>query len=192
MASFNTNSILNAYQGFGYAAGNGISISGSSITALSTAHISISRNSTQPVGGLEVATAILFDTLESSSGDIITWSPANSTRVVINKLGVYRFLYSVELNASGANKNAYVFFRKNGVNVSRSNSDEVTTNNQFTILTAEFYLTATNIGDYFELFFLSPNDGGMTIKNIPAGGIPPNDYPSSPAAVLNVQFISSK
>jgi hypothetical protein len=131
---------------------------------------------------INTAYALAFDTTRISNGIVIG---APTSRIVVPQSGLYQFNATLQfISSSATNKNIWVWYRKNGVDVSNSaRIVTVSVNNAYTPLSInEAISLAAN--EYVELMFASDNVN-VTIDNIPATAF----SPASPGVVIEVTQI---
>lgn len=128
---------------------------------------------------INTAYALTFDSTTISNG-VVIGSPAS--RIVVPQSGLYNFNATVQITSGNTSaKNVWVWFRKNGVDI--TNSARVVTIN----INGGYVPIALNepislgVNEYVELMFAA-NDTGITIDNI----APTAFAPGSPAVSLEV------
>jgi len=106
---------------------------------------------TQTLGAVGVGQPITFNTLESNQD--ITVSGSNIT---IPTAGVYNIQFSAQLDRTGGGvDNAYIWLRKNGVDVPRSNTVVTVSGNAGAakIVAAWNFVVTVTAGDVFQLYW---------------------------------------
>lgn len=146
---------------------------------------SFSSTQTQTVTGVGVTTVLTYNTTDIASQIYNTGG-----KIYVQASGIYRLLYSVQLdtNTGGPNNVAYIWVRKNGVNVANTTTIFIITNTEELAATCETILYLS-FGDYVEVVFQS-QDAGMKAIAISAGGVAPNNYPAIPSIITNIQKIA--
>ena len=126
--------------------------------------------------------AVVFNSTKISNG-VTLGSPAS--RVVFFQSGLYNFGASVQFNSTtSSGKTGYVWFRKNGTDVSKSARIALVSGaSQYAIVYASEVLSMM-AGDYIEIMVAS------NAANLAIGGFGGNAYvPAAPAVVLTVTQI---
>lgn len=137
------------------------------------------KTTDQTPSAINTAQALLWDSSLISNG-ITIGTPAS--RIVAANAGLYKFSISLQLTSSSASvKNVWVWFRKNGVDV--TSSSMITSLDSATAIRTPsrdlFFSLQAN--DYIEIMFASDSTA-MTVDNIAATAF----APAAPAAVLTV------
>ena len=139
-----------------------------------------SANADQSIG-LATATPVLLDTTEESNG-VSLGSPLS--RVVVANAGTYNFQFSAQLrHTSGGSENVSVWFRLNGTNIARSNTDYAIAGNNAAEVMAWNYVATLAAGDYFEIV-MSATDSDIILDYMAAATSPTR--PATPAVILTV------
>jgi len=121
------------------------------------------------------------DTTEHNNGVILS---AN-TRFVVQNAGVYNIQFSAQLQKTDNGTNTvYVWFRKNGTNISRSNtavdvSKQAGGNGKLVL--AWNLIETFNANDYVEIVWQS-DDLTMSLATFPASG----NYPAIPSVIVTL------
>jgi len=137
-------------------------------------------NADQSIGNA-TATAVLFDTTEESNG-VSIGSPLS--RIVCAKSGVYNFQFSAQLrHTTGSSEHVSVWFRLNGIDIDRSNTDyAIAGNNAAEVMAWNFVATLAD-NDYFEIM-MSATDSDIILDYMAAATSPTR--PATPAVILTV------
>jgi hypothetical protein len=131
---------------------------------------------------VNTAYTLTFDNTEIANG-VSIGSPAS--RIVVSQSGLYQFSATVQISSGNSSpKNVYVWFRKNGTDVSNSSRIVTidTSSGYVPIALIESFSLAAN--DYIEIVFAS-SDTATTIDSVAATAF----APASPAVVLSVTQI---
>lgn len=128
---------------------------------------------------INTAYALPFDTTRLTNG-VVIGTP--SSRLVVPQSGLYQFNATLQFSSGSAvNKNVWVWFRKNGVDVPNSaRIVTVTTNSAYTTVSINEAISL-GVNGYVELMFAA-DDLGVTIDDVPATAFAPN----SPGVVIEV------
>jgi hypothetical protein len=136
--------------------------SGTSPTGTTRYYGAFTSNVTQTNPVASVARAMSADTTEYSSG--VTLSA--STRFVIQNAGVYNIQFSAQLQQLNNNDSQIsIWFRKNGVDIPRSNTELAIDKNQggtSKLVAAWNFVESFTANQYFEIMWSSP-DSSMEI-----------------------------
>ena len=165
---------------------------------LQTPHIAASDSNTQYATGDDVATLVIFNTLESGSG--FTLDPSGYAKA--GQDGVYKIDYSLQLaNTDNTQHDAFVWLQTNGILVPRSSS-------RFTVPARKSASVFGYIVAYSSIEFEIAKDdeirlwwatekayntvgpvNGVYMPAIPAQ-VSPYSRPANPSAVGSINFIS--
>jgi hypothetical protein len=121
------------------------------------------------------------DTTEHNNGVILS----AHTRFVVQNAGVYNIQFSAQLQKTDNGDNTvYVWFRKNGTNISRSNtvvdvSKQAGGNGRLVL--AWNLIETFNANDYVEIVWQS-DDFTMSLATFPASG----NYPATPSLIVTL------
>ena len=165
-------------------------------TYIVTPYNLITDSNDQTASAIDVATAVTYDTDNFPDG-IYIGSPAS--RIYVSTGGIYRFEFSIQFqNSTNGTQSVDIWFRKNGTDVSASNSQfglpaRRSSGDPSSLLAVTPFLIDLAAGDYMEIMW-RPSDTGVTIQTIPAAtysaGVTP-DIPSTPSIILIVSFVSA-
>lgn len=150
-----------------------------------------SSTQTQSVADVTQGQAITFNTIETEKGITLQTSGGIGTKVALGQIGDYLFTFSAICNATtGSNKAVYIWFRKNGVDVPRSNTIVNMASGNETVMAISLVLSCTTVGDYYELY-MAGDTVHCQIKAIPAV-VAPNTpvMPAIPSIVLAVNQVA--
>jgi len=146
------------------------------------AYGSFCSTQSQTVLGASTPTAITYNTTE-----IAQYTNYLGSRIYVQRSGVYRFTYSIQLDKSGGgNSPCEIYIAINGTPVPRSGSQvrvEGQTGETFPMCEFIIQLTA---GQYVEVFFNS-SDATMTAQHFPEVV---GQYPEIPSIIANIQQIA--
>lgn len=142
-----------------------------------------SANADQSIG-LATATPVVFDTTEESNNVSIG---ATTSRITVAVAGTYLFSFRAQLvHGSGGDEVVSIWFRLNGTDISRSNTEYRIAGNGGRYVAAWSYIETLAAGDYFEIV-TSATDSDVTIDFTAAGSSPTR--PITPAAMLSVSQV---
>lgn len=134
---------------------------------------------TQTATAINTATAITFNTTDLSSGVRIG---TTTSHVIVDTDGIYNFQTSIQLDSTVATAEAfYLWFRKNGVDVTNSASQVRVQGNNAEVLVALNYFFNLKANDYVELMFSVSNLG---VQLLASGPVAP--HPGIPSVILTV------
>jgi hypothetical protein len=134
---------------------------------------------TQTATVINTATAITFNTTDLSSGVRIG---TTTSQVIVDTEGIYNFQTSIQLDSTVATAEAfYLWFRKNGVDVTDSASQVRVQGNNAEVFVALNYFFNLKANDYVELMY-SVTDLGVQL--LASGPVAP--HPGIPSVILTV------
>jgi hypothetical protein len=115
-----------------------------------------SSNANQIVDGANAATVIDFTTTEDANKCRLV----DVTKLQVQETGDYFFQFSAQISKAGSSAaQADIWFRKNGVDVPRSNTRTTFSGNPNETLTTVATILDLDINDYVELVFSSADAG---------------------------------
>jgi hypothetical protein len=134
---------------------------------------------TQTAAVANTATAITFNTTDLSSGVRIG---TTTSQVIVDTEGIYNFQTSIQLDSTVAtDEEFYIWFRKNGVDVTDSASQVRVQGNNAEVFVALNYFFNLKANDYVELMY-SVTDLGVQL--LASGPVAP--HPGIPSVILTV------
>ncbi len=136
-------------------------------------------STTTQSGSAGVSGSITFN----NSGSVAGISVQNNSQVTITQDGTYNIQFSAQIETSAGADTVYMWFKKNGVNITDSASKAVLANNTAQIMTVNLF----DIGvanDYYELAYQTTN-GNARVLYEPASG----NIPTIPSVILTIQQI---
>lgn len=134
---------------------------------------------TQTAAVANTATAITFNTTDLSNGVRIG---TTTSQVIVDTEGIYNFQTSIQLDSTVATAEAfYLWFRKNGVDVTDSASQVRIQGNNAEVFVALNYFFNLKANDYVELMY-SVTDLGVQL--LASGPVAP--HPGIPSVILTV------
>lgn len=132
---------------------------------------------TQSAAAINTAQAITFNTTDISNG-VSIGTP--TSRIVVDTEGVYNFAVSIQFDSTGgANREVWVWFRKNGTNVPNSAMYLTIATNNSELLQSFNILLDMKAGDYMEVMF-EVADLAAQIAAFAATGV----HPAIPSIIL--------
>lgn len=133
----------------------------------------------QTAAAANTAYAMTFNTTDFSLG-VTLGTP--TSRVYTDTANVYNIQFSAQINTTVPTDHlAWIWLRKNGVDVPDSAGQIRTKGNNFATIAAWNYLLQMNAGDYFELMW-AVDDTGVFISASAAGAF----HPAIPSVILTV------
>ena len=145
---------------------------------------SFSSTETQSIPNAGNGTTLTFDTTDIANECSLV-NPPSSALLTVNHTGVYRVLFSIQLNRTGGgNGSVYAYPVVNGDPVPNSATKMNINNNQEDCLTVEFILTLT-AEQYFGINCYSPTANQEALA-IPAFSI----NPATPSVILTLNRIA--
>jgi hypothetical protein len=134
---------------------------------------------TQTAAVINTATAITFNTTDLSVGVRIG---TTTSQVIVDTDGIYNFQTSIQLDSTVATaQEFYLWFRKNGVDVTNSASQVRIQGNNAEVFVALNFFFNLKANDYVELMF-SVSDLGVQL--LASGPVAP--HPGIPSVILTV------
>jgi len=145
---------------------------------------SFSSTETQSIPNAGNGTTLTFDTTDIANECSLV-NPPSSALLTVSHTGVYRVLFSIQLNHSGGGSGSvYAYPVVNGDPVPNSATKMALTNNQEDCLTVEFILTLT-ADQYFGINCYSPSANQQALA-IPAFSV----NPATPSIILTLNRIA--
>jgi hypothetical protein len=134
---------------------------------------------TQTATTVNTAKAITFNSTDLSQG-VFIGSP--TSRIIVDSEGIYNFQLSVQLDSTVAtDEEFYIWFRKNGVDVTDSASQVRIKGNNAEVFLALNYFFDLTANDYVEIMY-SVTDLGVRL--LASGAVAP--HPGIPSIILTV------
>jgi hypothetical protein len=129
---------------------------------------------------INTATEVTFNTTDLSSGVFLSGTP--QSRINVDTDGIYNLQLSVQLDKStGGTAEFYIWFRKNGVDVTDSASQIRIQGNNAEIFTALNYFFSLKAGDYIQIMY-SVSDLSVQLLAVPATA----PHPGIPSIIVTV------
>lgn len=121
-------------------------------------------------------------TLNSTSITNGVYIGTPTSRVYVDRVGIYNFQFSLQLKkASSSAKEVYIWYRVNGVDAANSATQVTLSGSSAAVVAAWNFVVQMNAGDYFELVW-STDDTGCQIVSIPSAA----PVPAIPSVILTV------
>lgn len=137
---------------------------------------------TQTPSIANTAYPVNFETTEITSGVIVN----SSNRITTQYAGLYSFDFRLQLTSSNSSqKSIYIWGRKNGVDISNSNSKVTLVGNGVELVPSWSFSVSMQAGDYFQLMYAT-TDTSVSIDAPAATSF----APSTPSATLRVSQIN--
>ena len=134
---------------------------------------------TQSAAVINTAYGITLNTTQLSNG-VTIGTP--TSRVYVDRLGVYDIQFSAQLNkVAAAAKKVYIWLRIDGVDVTNSATEVTLQGSSAALVAAWNFVVEMNAGSYFELMW-STNDTGCQITALAAAA----PVPGIPSVILTV------
>lgn len=134
---------------------------------------------TQTATAINTAKEITFNTTDLSNGVRIG---TTTSHVIVDQEGIYNFQTSIQLDSTVATAEAfYLWFRKNGVDVTDSASQVRVQGNNAEVFVSLNYFFNLKASDYVELVFSVSNLG---VQLLASGPVAP--HPGIPSVILTV------
>lgn len=134
--------------------------------------------------GINTETIVTYTNTDISQGVSLSGS-----QIKVDYNGTYNFMFSIQLNhlsggGGGASENAYVWFKKNGVNVPNSTTFITVAKGAYNFIAVNLYIPMKTT-DYVQLAW-SSNTSDMRLEAISAA----SPYPAIPSVILTVNQIA--
>lgn len=156
-----------------------------SVAPIYTPHVDLKRygsfydTSTQTAAAINTAYPITLNSTSITNG-VYIGTP--TSRVYVDRPGVYNFQFSCQLNKSTSSaKNVYIWYRLNGVDAANSATQVTLAGTSAASVAAWNFVLTMNAGDYFELVW-STDDTSCSI--VAVGAVAP--APAIPSVILTV------
>lgn len=134
---------------------------------------------TQTATAINTAKAITFNTTDLSQGVYIG---TTTSQIIVDTEGIYNFQTSIQLDSTVATAETfYLWFRKNGVDVTDSASQVRVQGNNAEVFVSLNYFFNLKASDYVELVFSVSNLG---VQLLASGAVAP--HPGIPSVILTV------
>jgi len=130
-------------------------------------------------GSAGVSGSITFN----NSGSVAGISVVNNTQVTLAQAGTYNIQFSAQIESTAGADTVYLWFKKNGVNISDSASKAVLANNTAQVITVNLFDSGV-ANDYYELAYQTTNGNARVLYEPAAGNIP-----AIPSVILTIQQI---
>jgi hypothetical protein len=143
----------------------------------------------QTAASTTAAYAIALNTTDYSNGIYVS----NTSRINVRNYGIYNIQFSLQYkNTTNDGQDVDIWFKKNGTNVTGSNSRfhmvaRKSTGDPSHLVAAMNYFLEMNTGDYVEVMWRT-TDTGVSLEQYPTSSSP--DRPSIPSAIITVSYIA--
>jgi hypothetical protein len=144
----------------------------------------------QTAANTTTAYAITFDTTDFNNG--VTLS--NSSRLNVAQAGIYNIQFSIQFkNTTNDGQDVDVWFRKNGTNISNSNSrfhlsQRKSSGDPSHLIAALNFFVSLAANDYVEIMW-RPTNVGVSIEHFATSSSPTR--PAVPSVIATLSFISN-
>jgi len=143
----------------------------------------------QTAASTTVAYPITFNTTDFSNGVYLS----NSSRLNVRNAGIYNLQFSVQLeNTDNAQHDVDIWFRKNGTNITASNSIFTVPARKSAsifghVIAAINYFVELAVNDYVEIVWRTENIG-VTLEQTAAQSSPTR--PATPSVIATMQYVA--
>ena len=143
----------------------------------------------QTAASTTVAYPMTFDTTDFSNGVYLS----NSSRLNVRNAGIYNLQFSVQLeNTDNAQHDVDIWFRKNGTNITASNSIFTVPARKSAsifghVIAAINYFVELAANDYVEIVWRTENTG-VTLEQTAAQSSPTR--PATPSVIATMQYVA--
>ena len=138
---------------------------------------------------ITAAYAMKFNTTDYSNGVFVS----NNSRINVSDYGIYNLQYSAQFtNTSSLEQDISIWFRKNGVNIPKSNSEYMVGPRHGSLvdgrlITSLNFFIEMNAGDYAEIMW-SVSNTTVSLQDIPAQINPTR--PAAPSVIVTMQYVA--
>lgn len=134
---------------------------------------------TQTATSINTAYPVTFNTTQITKGVYIG---SSTSRVYVDRIGIYNFQFSAQLNKSSSNaKNIYIWYRINGVDAAYSATVVTLQGNSAAVVAAWNFVVSMDAGDYFELVWSTDDTSCFIQANTTV-----SPAPAIPSVILTV------
>ena len=143
----------------------------------------------QTAANTTTAYAVSFNTTDYENGVYLS----NSSRLNVRNYGIYNIQFSIQLkNTTNDGQDIDIWFRKNGTNVTASNSRfhipaRKSSGDPSHLIAAMNYFLEMNAGDYAEIMWRT-TDVGVSLEHFGTSTTP--DRPSIPSAIVTLSYVA--
>jgi hypothetical protein len=143
----------------------------------------------QTAANTTTAYAVTLNTTDYSNGVYVS----NSSRLNVRNYGIYNIQFSLQYkNTTNDGQDVDIWFRKNGTNVTASNSRfhmpaRKSTGDPSHLIAAMNFFLEMNAGDYVEVMWRT-SDVGVSLEHSPTSTTP--DRPSIPSAIVTLNYVA--
>lgn len=125
---------------------------------------------TQTAAAINTAYALTYNTTDISQNVYIG---ATTSRIYVNEAATYNFMFSVQLdNTAGGNHLAFIWARRNGVDIAQSASQVRLKGTDGELVAAWNFLVPMVAGDYFELMWSVTDTAVQVVAQAAAAPVP--------------------
>ena len=154
------------------------------LTGVGTGVYGVFSDSTDQTFSANTATALTLNTTEETNG---TYIGSPTSRIYVNQNGVYNIAFSAQLvHTAGGNETISIWLRKNGTDVSRSNTNVVLEGNNGAVVTAWNWMLTLSANDYVEIMF-STTDTDIKLDASATATSPTR--PATPSLIVTVNQV---
>ena len=126
------------------------------------------QNNSTLSGSANVSQSFVYDTTDFSEGVTLV----SGSRLTVANAGYYNIQFSAQLhNTVNASCNLWIWFKKNGINITESATRVVLIKDQYTVAAWNFAYPA-NANDYFEIVWQSDSANSIILYEPASGNIP--------------------
>jgi hypothetical protein len=143
----------------------------------------------QTASSTTTAYAVALNTTDYSNGIYVS----NTSRINVRNYGIYNIQFSLQYkNTTNDGQDVDIWFKKNGTNVTGSNSRfhmpaRKSTGDPSHLIAAMNFFLEMNAGDYVEVMWRT-TDTGVSLEQYPTSSSP--DRPSIPSAIITASYIA--
>lgn len=147
------------------------------------------QDNTTQIVPQNTSASLTFNTTDITDGISLGIVPNNS-QIIVTKAGTYNFQFSIQIAVSaGAGATAYIWLRKNGNNVTYTNTGVYMQNANDRHVAAWNFILNLNPGDYLELVMWAQGGDIKAYTEIPIPGAGGNGNVGVPSIIATVTQI---
>lgn len=159
--------------------------SSSNLSSLDLPYGSFYDTTTQTAAAINTAYAMTLNTTAESYGIYI--DPANTSRIYVEKAGVYNLQFSAQLDKSNASADhVYIWLRLNGTDVPDSAGKVSLNGADAETIAAWNYFVDMNPGDYVQMMWSASTTSMVLLANTSVA-----PAPAIPSLIATMAFVSS-
>lgn len=144
-------------------------------------------NSSTLTAALNTETSVTFSTKIYQEGVKLK----NGSKLVVEESGIYNIQFSAQIHNTGGGGSGelmYVWFKRNGKDISNSATAMHVSSNQYRVMTVNIF-QKMKAKDYFEVYWSTTNVN-IRLEGISAASLPACPHPAVPSIIVTVNQIA--